>query len=273
MWWRPAPPSRDALSEEPTSAGRDGDTACMARTRQHLERAPVGSWAPVAWLRTTHPRQAVATALALALAAALSGRPLREVGLVALTVLVGQVMLGWADDLADRARDGRRSPTGKPVGAGRIDPGSVWFAFTLALLVVVPLAVANGPRAGAAYLGSLGIALLGDRFLHATAWSPVPWMASFALYPAFLAYGGWGGVGADTPPTFAMAALAALLGLGVHVLRALPGLVDDHAEGERSLPLRLALRWGTPRLLFAAGIFTAAVVAGLLIVGRTVGLT
>lgn len=227
----------------------------------------------MAWLRTTHPRQAVGTSLALALAAALSGRPLREVGLVALTVLVGQVMLGWADDLADRSRDARRSPDGKPVATGRIDPGSVWFAFTLALLVVVPLSVAHGPRAGAAYLASLGVALVGDRLLHATALSPAPWMASFALYPAFLAYGGWGGAGEQSPPTLLMVALAALLGLGVHVLRALPGLVDDHAEGERSLPLRLALRWGTPRLLLVAGAFTALVVAGLLIVGRTLGLT
>lgn len=233
----------------------------------------MGAWTPVAWLRTTHPRQAAATSLALALAASLSGRPLREVGLVAVTVLVGQVLLGWADDLADRSRDARRSPASKPVAAGSVEPGSLWFAVTLALLVVVPLAVAHGPRAGAAYLASLAVALVGDRFLHATALSPLPWMVSFGLYPAFLAYGGWGGVGGATPPTVEMTALAALLGLGVHVLRALPGLVDDHAEGERSLPLRLALRWGTPRLMLLAGSFTALVVAGLLIVGRTVGLT
>ena len=245
----------------------------MARTLEHGERARVRTSTPLAWLRTTHPRQAVGTSLGLALAAALSGRSLGEVGLVALTVLVGQVMLGWADDLSDRSRDGRRSPDTKPVAAGRIDPGSVWFAFTVALLVVVPLAVAHGTRAGLAYLASLVLALVGDRLLHATVFSPLPWMASFALYPAFLAYGGWGGVGETTAPTVAMTVLAALLGLGVHVLRASPGLVDDHAEGERSLPLRLALRWGTPRLLVVAGVFTALVVAGLLIVGRTVGLT
>ena len=133
---------------------------------------------------------------------------------MALTVLVGQVMLGWADDLADRSRDARRSPDTKPLASGRIEPGSVWFAFTVALLVVVPLSVAHGPRGGVAYLASLGLALVGDRFLHATALSPLPWMASFALYPAFLAYGGWGGVGETTGPTVAMTVLAALLGRG-----------------------------------------------------------
>ena len=56
-------------------------------------------------------------------------------------------------------------------------------------------------------------------------------------------------------------------------LLALPGLVHDHEEGERSLPMLLALRTGTPRLLLLAGVFTALVSAGILIAGRTVGLT
>jgi hypothetical protein len=80
-------------------------------------------------------------------------------------------------------------------------------------------------------------------------------------------------VGATTPPTPVMVALAGALGMGVHLLLALPGLVDDHEEGERSLPMVLALRTGTPRLLLLAGVCTAAVVVGILIAGRTVGLT
>jgi 4-hydroxybenzoate polyprenyltransferase len=223
-------------------------------------------------LRAAHPRQALATAAALAAAAAVAGRPLREVGLVAATVLVGQSLLGWADDLADRGRDQRERP-GKPLSTGRLDPGTVWFALTCAVLLVVPLAVAHGRRAGLAYLSLLVVSAVGDRFLHARPLSFLPWMASFSLYPAFLAYGGWGGVGTSTPPTTAMVALAAALGLGVHLLVALPGLVADHEAGERSLPLLLALRIGTPRLLVAAGVFTALVVVGILIAGRSVGLT
>jgi 4-hydroxybenzoate polyprenyltransferase len=223
-------------------------------------------------VRAAHPRRAVATAVVLAAAAAVAGRPLREVALVAATVLVGQAVLGWADDLTDRERDQRRSP-GKALATGRLEPGTVWFALTCAVLLVVPLAVAHGRRAGATYLAVLVVAAVGDRFLHARVLSFVPWVVGFALYPAFLAYGGWNGVGATTPPTPAMVALAGALGLGVHVLLALPGLVDDHEEGERSLPMVLALRTGTPRLLLLAGVFTAAVVVAILIAGRTVGLT
>ena len=212
------------------------------------------------------------TALALATAAAVAGRPLREVALVGATVLVGQSVLGLADDLTDRRRDERRRPD-KPLASGALEPGTLWFALTCAVLLVVPLAVAHGRRAGATYLAVLVVAAVGDRFLHARVLSFVPWVVSFALYPAFLAYGGWNGVGATTPPAPVMIALFAALGLGVHVLLSLPGLVDDHEEGERSLPMVLALRTGTPRLLVGAGVLTAAVVVGILIAGRTVGLT
>jgi 4-hydroxybenzoate polyprenyltransferase len=223
-------------------------------------------------LRAAHPRQALATAAALGIAAAVAGRPLREVALVAGTVLVGQAVLGWADDLADRRRDERHRPD-KPLGSGALDPGTVWFALTCAVLLVVPLAVAHGRRAGLAYLAVLVVSAVGDRYLHARVLSFVPWVVSFALYPAFLAYGGWNGVGTSTPPTVVITVLAGLLGLGVHLLLALPGLVHDHEEGEKSLPLVLALRTGTPRLLIVASVLTGVVVVAILIAGRTVGLT
>jgi len=60
---------------------------------------------PVLLVRAAHPRQAVLTAVALALAAAVSGRAPREVGLVAVTVLVGQGLLGWDNDLVDQRAD------------------------------------------------------------------------------------------------------------------------------------------------------------------------
>ena len=57
------------------------------------------------------------------------------------------------------------------------------------------------------------------------------------------------------------------------MLLALPGLVHDHAEGEHSLPLVLALRVGTPRLLLAASVLAGVVAVSILVAGRTVGLT
>ena len=66
--------------------------------------------------------------------------------------------------------------------------------------------------------------------------------------------------------------LAAVLGVCVHVLSSLPGLVADHEAGRRHLPLRIALRVGAPRLLWISGVLTAATLGALLYAGSQVGL-
>jgi hypothetical protein len=224
-------------------------------------------------LRAAHPRQALITATGLAVAAALSGREGREVALVFATVLVGQAILGWHNDLMDRRRDERRLPSSKPIADGYLDPGTAWFALICGVLLVVPLAVSNGVTAGCLYLASLGIGLVGNVVLRRGLLSWLPWAAAFALYPAFLSYGGWGGQTTGNPPQLAMVVLAGLLGIGVHVLCALPGLVADHEDGYRHLPLRLALKIGATRLLVLALAWTVLDVVGLLAVGNAVGLS
>lgn len=233
----------------------------------------LGETLPVLLVKAAHPRQALLTALGLAAAAGIAGRPVREVGLVLVTVLVGQTMLGWDNDLVDRAHDERHDIAGKPIGSGLLDPATVWFSVTCALLLVVPLSLSAGSRAGAAYLVALLIGFIGNRALRGSALSFLPWVLQFGLYPAYLAYGGWNGVGADTPPTTVMTVLAGLLGLGVHFLRALPGLVPDNKDGLRHLPLRIALRTGAPRLLMLSAVFTGAIVVAQLIAGQAIGLT
>ena len=100
----------------------------------------------------------------------------------------------------------------------------------------------------------------------------MPWAASYGLLPAFLSYGGWGGAADGDPPTLVMTVLAALLGVAVHVLLALPDLVADNEDGLRHLPLRLALRTGAPRLLWITVAVAVFLVASLAVAGATVGL-
>jgi hypothetical protein len=227
---------------------------------------------PVLLLRSAHPRTAVLTALGVALVAALVGRPLREVLLVLATVLVGQAVVGWHHDLVDRWRPTAAEPGGSPLGRGLVEPGTVWFAMACATLLLVPLSVANGLVAGASYLLSWGLALLGNLVLRRSWLSWLPAAASYALLPAFVSYGGWGGQARGEPPEVAITALAAALGVCVHVLTCLPHLVEDNRDGYRHLTLRIALRTGAPRLLWATLVVTALVVAGLAWVGTQVGL-
>ncbi|MGB0189824.1 UbiA family prenyltransferase [Nocardioides sp.] len=227
---------------------------------------------PLLLLRAAHPRQAVATAVLMAVAAALADRPTRDLGLVLLTVLVGQALLGWHNDLVDRRRDARHGRTDKPVADGRLDPSTAWFALSCAVLLVIPLALSNGITAGLLYLVSLAIGVLGNYTLRTGFLSWVPWAAAFALYPAFLSFGGWGNHDGGAAPQPAMTVLAALLGIGVHLLTSLWGLVADHEDGWTYLPLRLGMKVGAARLLALTATYLALVTAGMIITGTLVGL-
>jgi len=262
-----APPDDETLT---TSVPADPDapdaplrTSGRRRLRDRL---------PVLLMQAAHPRQAVLTAAGLAAAAAISGRPTREVAVVLATVLVGQVILGWHNDLVDRRRDARHDQPGKPLATGRLDPGTAWFALTCAVLLLVPLSITSGITAGSAYLLSLGVGLLGNVVLRKGRLSWLPWAVSFGLFPAYLSYGGWGGAFEGTPPTWQMTVLFALLGVGIHVLRALWGLVADNEDGWTYLPLTLGLRLGATRLLALAGVYTSVVLVLIAFAATYVGL-
>lgn len=228
---------------------------------------------PVTLLRASHPKQALLFTAVAVMAAALAGRSTRELGLVAATVVVGQVILGWHNDLVDATRDRAHARDDKPVAAGLLDPSTLAFSIAVAVLLVIPLSIANGLAAGLTHLAILAIAMAGNAgLLRRGRFSYLPWMATFGLFPAFLSYGGWGGDGAGGAPTIAITVAAALLGIGVHVLCAMPGLVNDNKDGFASFPLTLALRTGAPRLLGLASAYTAVVSAAIVIVALTVGL-
>ena len=221
---------------------------------------------------SSHPLPTLAMTVGLSAAAALTGRPPLEVGLVAATVLTGQLTVGWLNDVVDRNRDREVGRLDKPVAMGWIDPGTVTFAIAVAVLAVIPLSIANGTYAGLAHLGAVASAWLYNLWFKKSVLSPLPYIVSFGLLPAFLSYGGLGGGMHGSPPTWAMTILAALLGIGIHFLNTLPDLVQDNETGVRHLPLRIALKIGAPALLWISVTYTALVAAGIFVAGLTVGI-
>lgn len=221
---------------------------------------------------SSHPLPTLAMTGGLSAAAALTGRPPLEVGLVAATVLTGQLTVGWLNDVVDRNRDREVGRLDKPVAMGWIDPGTVTFAIAVAVLAVIPLSIANGTYAGLAHLGAVASAWLYNLWFKKSVLSPLPYIVSFGLLPAFLSYGGLGGGMHGSPPTWAMTVLAALLGIGIHFLNTLPDLVQDNETGVRHLPLRIALKIGAPALLWISVTYTALVAAGIFVAGLTVGI-
>jgi hypothetical protein len=233
----------------------------------------IGNWAPFLLIRSAHPRQAVLTAIGLSVAAVLAGLTTREVALIAVTVLVGQAVLGWHNDLVDQAVDRRHGREGKPIADGRLEAGGVWFALCCGVLLVIPLSVTSGTVAGLFYLGSLVIGMLANVLLRKGFLSWLLWAAAFACYPGYISYAGWAGESAGGPPHWAMVAFAAALGVGVHFLTALWGLVADNEDRWTYLPLKAGLKLGAGKLLVVTLVYVAAVVGGMLYAASAVGLS
>ncbi len=226
----------------------------------------------MALLLACHPLPTAAMTVGLTAAAFLSGRPGVECLLVAATVLCGQLTVGWINDVVDRDRDRQVGRQDKPVAMGWVEPGTVTFATACVVLLVIPLSMANGTAAGIAHLAAVLSAWSYNFAFKRTVLSWVPYALSFGLLPAFLSYGGLGGGMHGSPPTYAMTALAALLGIGIHFLNTLPDLVEDNETGVRHLPLRIALKIGAPKLLWISTAYTFVVAAGIVVAALTVGL-
>lgn len=228
---------------------------------------------PLLLAMASHPRLGLLTAAAVTGAAAVDGREPKELGLVFVTVLLGQAILGWHNEYVDRKRDTEHDRSHKPLADGRLEEGTVAFVIASAVLLVVPLAVVAGTFAGAAYLASLLVGMFSNLpVLRRTPLSWLPWAASYGLLPAYLSYGGWGGDFRGDPPTYAITIAAAALGVGVHFISSLPGLVDDNKDGSRSLPLQVALKTGAPRLLLISSVYTVVAAGAVAAAALTVGL-
>jgi 4-hydroxybenzoate polyprenyltransferase len=223
-------------------------------------------------VRSAHPKQAVFLTALIGVLAAVDGRPQREVFMSAVAVLAVQLSLGLSNDLCDQHHDYRAQTTGKPIASGALPASRASYWMIVLVLLAVPLSMYSGTVAGLALIATLPVGWVHNRWLHRTGFSFLGWTVTFALLPAFLAYGGWGkGVHGD-PPTYAVTGAAAAVGFCLHFVTTLGDLVDDNKSGARNLPLRMALRIGAPRVLVLTILMTTAAVAGLAFASLTVGL-
>lgn len=213
---------------------------------------------PAAGLLTAaHPGPAAAVTTVAALLAVSAQKPAGTVVLVALAVLAGQLTVGWVNDLVDRPRDRALGRTDKPLATGQVGPGVVTVALAVAGVACVVLSLAVGWRSGMVHLVlGVGAAQAYNLGVKATAFSWLPYAVAFGTLPAVASLAGGGGAGSGPAwPPWWMTAAGAALGVGAHVLNALPDLADDLRTGVRGLPHRLGERVARP---LAAGLLVAA---------------
>jgi 4-hydroxybenzoate polyprenyltransferase len=207
-------------------------------------------------LRASHPGPTAAVTTLTALLAVAAGHGFRTGALVTAAVAAGQLTIGWSNDLVDAARDRQVGRLDKPVARGDVSAALVRAALAWAVVLCVGLSLACGLASALVHL-LLGVASgwaynLG---LKSTPWSALPYAVAFGALPAVVTLAL---PEARLPPAWMLAA-GALLGIGAHLLNALPDLADDAQTGVRGLPHRLGartLRWLAPLVLTAASAVT-----------------
>lgn len=210
-------------------------------------------------LRSAHlgPGLAV-TSLTALLGTSFRLRP-RQMALSTAAVFLGQLSIGWGNDLVDATRDRRVARTDKPVASGQIGVPVVGTALAAALTGCVWASARLGPRSAAAHL-LLGVAPAHayNLGLKSTVWSWLPYAVAFGALPSVVSQAGadpqWAPLWITVP--------AAAIGVCAHVLNALPDLAQDHETGVRGLPHRLGARRGQQLATGLLGAASLVVVLG-----------
>ena len=188
-------------------------------------------------LRASHLGPTVFVTLLATLLAVAVGQSAIAVALVLVTVLTGQLSIGWSNDWLDAARDGSSGRVEKPIVARAVSATRVRNGAFVALALTVPLSFANGVWAGLAHLGLVGSGWVYNLGVKATLWSWLPYAVGFGLLPAFITLGL---PAAPWPPAWVMV-VGALLGVGAHFANVLPDIDDDLSHGIRGLPQQIGV--------------------------------
>ena len=187
---------------------------------------------------------------------------------IAFGVLLGQLIVGWTNDLHDYTDDSKHNRIAKPLVSGLITPKQL----RAAIAVVTPLAVLLnlfGPlgfKGGAVYLLGIAFGLTYNFYFKYTPLSPLPYVIAFAALPASIV------LAVDQTPPLWMMAAGSLLGVAAHIANVLKDFDEDGLSGIRSFPRIIgerASRFAIAVILLATTVLLNSIISrpALFIVG------
>ena len=193
----------------------------------------------------------IVTTIAFTIAIVLGAAP--EALGIAFTVFLGQLIIGWSNDIYDYQDDLKHQRGNKPLVAGTIT------ALELKRLtfIFIPIAIAAnligplGLKGGSVYLLGVGCGIAYNFYFKFSLLSPLPYAIACAALPASVFYGV-----ERTPPLWILLT-GSLLGVAFHFLNVLKDLSQDRESNIGGLPQKLG--GGIP-LFF---VFAFLILAGL----------
>ncbi len=186
----------------------------------------------------------IVTSIAFILALVLG--PLTTALFIALTVFLGQLIIGWSNDIYDYQDDLKHHRTNKPLVAGTITVPEL----TRATFIFTPVAIiANligplGLKGGSVYLLGVGCGIAYNFHFKFSLLSPLPYAIACAALPACVFYGL-----ERTPPLWILTT-GSLLGVAFHFLNVLKDLSQDRESKIGGLPQRMGKKYSLFTVFF-----------------------
>ena len=158
--------------------------------------------------------------------------------IIAFGVALGQLVVGWSNDLYDYADDLKHQRMNKPLVKGTITRELL----TRCLIIMVPLSfLANllgplGINGGLVYMFGIACGVAYNLYFKFNIFSPLPYALAFAALPSSIVI-----AQEQTPPVW-MWLGGALFGVAAHFVNVLKDIDEDQISGIGGLPQRLGMR-------------------------------
>ena len=155
--------------------------------------------------------------------------------LIAFTVFLGQLLIGWSNDIYDYQDDLKHNRVNKPLVSGQLQIEDLKKA-TFILLPFAVIANLLGPlglKGGAVYLLGVGCGIAYNFYFKFRITSPLVYFIALAALPASIFYA------VDRDPPLWVLASSSLLGVAFHFANVLKDLSADRDSNIGGLPQRL----------------------------------
>ena len=154
---------------------------------------------------------------------------------ISFSVFLGQLIVGWTNDLNDYQDDLKHNRIGKPLVSGELTKTSLLRAvkITTPIAVVVNLFGPLGIKGGSLYLFGVGMGVAYNFYFKSTVLSPLPYALAFAAFVSSIV------IATDQNVPIWLVLAGALFGVAAHFANVLKDLDQDLTSGIKGLPQRL----------------------------------
>ena len=154
---------------------------------------------------------------------------------ISFGVFLGQLLVGWTNDLNDYQDDLKHNRIRKPLVSGELTKTSLLRAvkITTPIAVVFNLFGPLGIKGGLLYLFGVGMGVAYNFYFKSTVLSPLPYALAFAAFVSSIV------IATDQNVPIWLVLAGALFGVAAHFANVLKDLDQDLTSGIKGLPQRL----------------------------------